>query len=895
MDRDISKKSTNDKGSERAKGRAPGGEYQPLPFGPETEMLALHSAIGNQAVGRLLRSDGAKLGMIQARLTVSQPGDKHEQKADRIANQVMRIPDRAGADEAQSATTVQTQFVQPKGSTEQAAPLAHGDYAPKSDFNRNGGEPLPEETRAFMELRFKRDFSQVRIHSGPRANTFARMLGARAFTQGPDIVFGAGEFQPTSTTGQRLLAHELAHVGQQAHGQAMPIIQRMPLDEALAEGRTFRVTQITGLVLHGEGNRVTVDELIRLDLEELETLHKNMKDAFRYAQTEKDKENVRSFISERFTPALKRKLLLNERKQRRLEARRLQREAKKRRLTGEDPPKSVDELLTQLSVAMEHATAEPPNFSAAVRILTHCDKWLRQIVSSNNYYKHWQQLEGNRTEAEALIYRASAEVTFLLSQARSHAKDEKPVSIENWQLSISIVEKAQHYLQILSDQPTSEAAQLASSVKRANEIKGGVLLTAASLPFVAMFSAEVLVAAGAEIAFLARLAPVFLRSPSAAAGLLRAQIMANPEAWYEVFGALMMTGAAVVTIGFEEFAERATTPSGAMELAFQILQIYLQRGAGPAKQARRRSPVSVGEEPETPAASPSANATSASTAPKAPPSHQSPAVPPPAGEGSLAAKHTNKPPSRPSKSEAPPPTTSSTNAPEGSGHQVGTTPKKRARIAKGQKGAGRFVTSTPAKPPPELVAIRGLGGKGITNPPSQTGIRISTGAYSAPVRKLKTPEEVREAERMGFGSSQGTPITAKTKVGINKAIRPEIAERQAWDEATVKRKEIGLQGPTGSFVEGPDFITARERGDGKIEIIVTDVASTEKGKLAVKPTKLKEDWRNHVESAISEERLGLGDPDLEARIRDAFREGRVSRRQINVDFTPSGQGRTSGW
>src|SRR5262245_27891809 len=61
MDKDISKKSASDKGSERANGRAPGGEYESLPFGPETEMLALHSAIGNQAVGRLLQSSGQPL------------------------------------------------------------------------------------------------------------------------------------------------------------------------------------------------------------------------------------------------------------------------------------------------------------------------------------------------------------------------------------------------------------------------------------------------------------------------------------------------------------------------------------------------------------------------------------------------------------------------------------------------------------------------------------------------------------------------------------------------------------------------------------------------------------------------------------------------------------------
>ncbi len=71
------------------------------------------------------------------------------------------------------------------------------------------------------------DFGHVRIHRGPQAAAAARAVGARAFTVGSHLVFGEGEFQPRSSAGQRLLAHELAHVLQQTG----PVIRRrMALD-----------------------------------------------------------------------------------------------------------------------------------------------------------------------------------------------------------------------------------------------------------------------------------------------------------------------------------------------------------------------------------------------------------------------------------------------------------------------------------------------------------------------------------------------------------------------------------------------------------------------------------------------------------------------------------------
>ena len=81
-----------------------------------------------------------------------------------------------------------------------------------------GGTPLPASFREQMESAFSFDFAGVRIHADSAAHDSASALGARALTAGTDIFFRAGEYLPGTPGGDRLLAHELAHVVQQRHG-----------------------------------------------------------------------------------------------------------------------------------------------------------------------------------------------------------------------------------------------------------------------------------------------------------------------------------------------------------------------------------------------------------------------------------------------------------------------------------------------------------------------------------------------------------------------------------------------------------------------------------------------------------------------------------------------------
>jgi len=78
------------------------------------------------------------------------------------------------------------------------------------------GHPLDGAVRSPMERAFGRSFADVRIHADRPAAALSEGLNARAFTLGHDIAFGPNQFKPGTPAGDALIAHELAHVVQQA-------------------------------------------------------------------------------------------------------------------------------------------------------------------------------------------------------------------------------------------------------------------------------------------------------------------------------------------------------------------------------------------------------------------------------------------------------------------------------------------------------------------------------------------------------------------------------------------------------------------------------------------------------------------------------------------------------
>jgi Domain of unknown function (DUF4157) len=117
---------------------------------------------------------------------------------------------------------------------------------------RAQGQPLDTKTRAALEPRFGRSFSDVRVHTDSRAAESARAVDASAYTVGPHIVFAPGQYAPHTPHGRSLLAHELTHVVQQGasplegaegairHAPEAPESEADAAAGAASEGRAVR-------------------------------------------------------------------------------------------------------------------------------------------------------------------------------------------------------------------------------------------------------------------------------------------------------------------------------------------------------------------------------------------------------------------------------------------------------------------------------------------------------------------------------------------------------------------------------------------------------------------------------------------------------------------------------
>ena len=241
-------------------------------------ILQLQRRLGNRRVMQLIQArrltPEGKVIDFQRKLSVGAADDHYEQEADRVARQVMNIPDAVVPNAMQRDTssekdqTLQTKplaasitaFVerqsmpdeesehkpvearfsaeasreplqrQHEADEEEAKPIqaksgrslsdsfeAGADVETRVSQSEGRGSPLPDPVRAYLEPRFGVDFSQVRVHTGSDAIQMNRDLGARAFTHGSDIYFGEGH----GPGNLELSAHELTHVVQQTG----PVVQ----------------------------------------------------------------------------------------------------------------------------------------------------------------------------------------------------------------------------------------------------------------------------------------------------------------------------------------------------------------------------------------------------------------------------------------------------------------------------------------------------------------------------------------------------------------------------------------------------------------------------------------------------------------------------------------------
>ena len=238
---------------------------------PDHQIVSLQKSVGNQAVRQLIDS-----GRIQMTLKIGEPGDIYEQEADRVADNIMQMPqpqDHKGPENektedhrttpsyAQDQSAIQKQ---PEEDDESLKMKPASEITPNKNETPNKreashrppplnqtvgatvsslesrGRPLSRSERDFFEPRFGVDFNKIRLHTEDPAAQTAEEINAKAFTVGNHVVFGKGRYSPGSDSGKRLMAHELVHTIQQARVGEPDEIQRDFAVAPTSPNRTVR-------------------------------------------------------------------------------------------------------------------------------------------------------------------------------------------------------------------------------------------------------------------------------------------------------------------------------------------------------------------------------------------------------------------------------------------------------------------------------------------------------------------------------------------------------------------------------------------------------------------------------------------------------------------------------
>jgi hypothetical protein len=169
-------------------------------------LLNLQNQYGNRYVQRLINP--RQRLTVQPKLMLGDVDTPLEQEAEQASRTIS-----SGRPLSASPTPVSGPVMPVTSDTESAINQVRG-----------SGQPLPENTQAQMGQALNTDLSGVRVHTDHRADSLNQSLQAKAFTTGQDIFFRRGTYNPGSSHGQQLLAHELTHVAQQNQGDS--IIQR---------------------------------------------------------------------------------------------------------------------------------------------------------------------------------------------------------------------------------------------------------------------------------------------------------------------------------------------------------------------------------------------------------------------------------------------------------------------------------------------------------------------------------------------------------------------------------------------------------------------------------------------------------------------------------------------
>ncbi len=168
------------------------------------------------------------------KLSINPPNDKYEREADAMADKVMTMAESNNIQRKCSACEDEDRMLQRKEVSNNGLIQAKSEggmsvsptFQQQLQSTNGSGAPLPSNTNQFMSNAFASNFDNVRIHTDSRAAEMSSSIQAKAFTHGSNIYFNSNQYSPTSTSGKKLLAHELTHVEQQRGGPSAKPLQR---------------------------------------------------------------------------------------------------------------------------------------------------------------------------------------------------------------------------------------------------------------------------------------------------------------------------------------------------------------------------------------------------------------------------------------------------------------------------------------------------------------------------------------------------------------------------------------------------------------------------------------------------------------------------------------------
>lgn len=149
-------------------------------------------------------------GVQKKSFHVSSPGDGFEREADEIARKVV-VGKSVKIHEARVAVSRKGE-----GAVETTA-----EFRSQLASSKASGYALDDSTRSEMETRMQTDLSGVRVHAGNEAHRMNESISAKAFTHGQHVYFKSGHYEPSSTAGKELLAHELVHTQQRSSNEML--------------------------------------------------------------------------------------------------------------------------------------------------------------------------------------------------------------------------------------------------------------------------------------------------------------------------------------------------------------------------------------------------------------------------------------------------------------------------------------------------------------------------------------------------------------------------------------------------------------------------------------------------------------------------------------------------